>query len=446
MTDAARRHAGRHAGPWPVRQGRRGQPHLGRRPFGAGQLRGQGRPRGRRAEEGRRRDGRRPRRPPRRRTPASTSSSSDRPAPRTPSWTIFEERPEEGHDHLVADHADPAGARVRNAGRGRCAAAAGDHRRAGARWASSARSASCRRSRDSINHVILLIGLAVGVDYALFYLRRVREERAAGRSKEAAIEAAAATSGRAVLVSGVTVMIAMAGMYFAGAADVHVVRHGHDHRGRSRDARLAHGAARRALAARRPHREGPHPRPRPPAQPGRPRRHLVAHRRPGAAAPAAVGRPGDRAAGGAGDPGDRDGHRYAEHLGARCRRTSRSCRRSTTCRTRSPQENSSLDVVIKADDVTSPESRPALAKLEHAASRAQWRCFPVTTTSSNVSPDGTVGTLYGRDRRRRNGRAVGPGARGAAQRRGRPDARFGRRGRGLRWRPDRTGHATSTTR
>jgi RND superfamily putative drug exporter len=58
----------------------------------------------------------------------------------------------------------------------------------------------------------------VGVDYALFYLRRVREERAAGRSKEAAIEAAAATSGRAVLVSGGTVMLAMAGMYLAGAA------------------------------------------------------------------------------------------------------------------------------------------------------------------------------------------------------------------------------------
>ena len=71
---------------------------------------------------------------------------------------------------------------------------------------------------ESINHVILLIGLAVGVDYALFYLRRVREERSAGRSKDAAIEAAAATSGRAVLVSGITVMIAMAGMYFAGAA------------------------------------------------------------------------------------------------------------------------------------------------------------------------------------------------------------------------------------
>jgi uncharacterized membrane protein YdfJ with MMPL/SSD domain len=69
---------------------------------------------------------------------------------------------------------------------------------------------------SSINEVILLIGLAVGVDYSMFYLRREREEREAGRSEEAALAAAAATSGRAVLVSGLTVMIAMAGMYLAG--------------------------------------------------------------------------------------------------------------------------------------------------------------------------------------------------------------------------------------
>ncbi|MGN6190290.1 MAG: MMPL family transporter [Conexibacter sp.] len=69
---------------------------------------------------------------------------------------------------------------------------------------------------DSVGSVVLLIGLAVGVDYALFYLRREREERAAGRGPEAALEAAAATSGRAVLISGLTVMIAMAGMFIAG--------------------------------------------------------------------------------------------------------------------------------------------------------------------------------------------------------------------------------------
>ena len=71
---------------------------------------------------------------------------------------------------------------------------------------------------EAISSVVLLIGLAVGVDYSMFYLRREREERARGRSEEAALEAAAATSGRAVLVSGVTVIAAMAGMYFGGAA------------------------------------------------------------------------------------------------------------------------------------------------------------------------------------------------------------------------------------
>jgi RND superfamily putative drug exporter len=71
---------------------------------------------------------------------------------------------------------------------------------------------------SSINEVILLIGLAVGVDYSMFYLRREREERESGRSESASLEAAAATSGRAVMISGLTVMIAMAGMYLAGAS------------------------------------------------------------------------------------------------------------------------------------------------------------------------------------------------------------------------------------
>jgi uncharacterized membrane protein YdfJ with MMPL/SSD domain len=69
---------------------------------------------------------------------------------------------------------------------------------------------------DNVSAVVLLIGLAVGVDYSLFYLKREREERAAGRSESASLEAAAATSGRAVLVSGLTVMVAMAGMFLTG--------------------------------------------------------------------------------------------------------------------------------------------------------------------------------------------------------------------------------------
>ncbi len=71
---------------------------------------------------------------------------------------------------------------------------------------------------DAVTSVVLLVGLAVGVDYSMFYLRREREERARGKEERAALEAAAATSGRAVLVSGVTVAIAMAGMYLAGAS------------------------------------------------------------------------------------------------------------------------------------------------------------------------------------------------------------------------------------
>jgi uncharacterized membrane protein YdfJ with MMPL/SSD domain len=71
---------------------------------------------------------------------------------------------------------------------------------------------------EFINEIVLLVGLAVGVDYSLFYLRREREEKARGASPKDAVAIAAATSGRAVLVSGVTVMVAMAGMMLAGDA------------------------------------------------------------------------------------------------------------------------------------------------------------------------------------------------------------------------------------
>lgn len=68
----------------------------------------------------------------------------------------------------------------------------------------------------SASSVMLLMGLAVGVDYCLFYLRREREERAAGRDRRDALEVAAATSGRSVLISGLTVIVAMAGMFLSG--------------------------------------------------------------------------------------------------------------------------------------------------------------------------------------------------------------------------------------
>jgi RND superfamily putative drug exporter len=69
---------------------------------------------------------------------------------------------------------------------------------------------------DATNSVMLLMGMAVGVDYSLFYLKREREERRAGHGRDA-LQRAAATSGQAVLISGLTVLIAMAGMLFAGS-------------------------------------------------------------------------------------------------------------------------------------------------------------------------------------------------------------------------------------
>ncbi|MGB6573559.1 MAG: MMPL family transporter, partial [Trebonia sp.] len=69
---------------------------------------------------------------------------------------------------------------------------------------------------SSTFEVVVIIGMAVGVDYSLFYLRREREERAAGRSFPAALRIAARTSGRTIVVSGLTVMATMAGLFFVG--------------------------------------------------------------------------------------------------------------------------------------------------------------------------------------------------------------------------------------
>ena len=157
---------------------------------------------------------------------------------------------------------------------------------------------------ERISSVILLIGLAVGVDYSLFYLRREREERRAGHANEAALAIAAATSGRAVLVSGLTVMIAMAGMFLDRRHAFIVVRGRDDPGRRGRDARLADGPAGDAVEARRPGREGPRAVHASPA-PRRRRRvaRLGGDPRPRAAAAAHVGGAGRWAAGRARDPG-----------------------------------------------------------------------------------------------------------------------------------------------
>lgn len=68
-------------------------------------------------------------------------------------------------------------------------------------------------AEPTIYSMIVLIGMAVGVDYSLFYLKRERQERAAGRTTLDAVAIAAETSGHAILVSGGAVIASLAGLF-----------------------------------------------------------------------------------------------------------------------------------------------------------------------------------------------------------------------------------------
>jgi len=65
---------------------------------------------------------------------------------------------------------------------------------------------------ESYSEMILLLGLAVGIDYSLFIVSRFRFEREAGRPKLEAIAVASNTTGRAVVYAGVTVVISLLGL------------------------------------------------------------------------------------------------------------------------------------------------------------------------------------------------------------------------------------------
>ena len=73
-------------------------------------------------------------------------------------------------------------------------------------------------AESTVTSMIVLIGMAVGVDYSLFYLKREREERAKGHSSLDAVEIAAQTSGHSILVSGSAVVCSMAGLFLIGDA------------------------------------------------------------------------------------------------------------------------------------------------------------------------------------------------------------------------------------
>ncbi|MGH9175332.1 MAG: MMPL family transporter, partial [Vicinamibacterales bacterium] len=65
-----------------------------------------------------------------------------------------------------------------------------------------------------VSNMITMIGLAVGIDYALFIIERYREERLAGADVHDAIVTAGGTASRAVVFSGVTVVLALLGLLF----------------------------------------------------------------------------------------------------------------------------------------------------------------------------------------------------------------------------------------
>ncbi len=64
-----------------------------------------------------------------------------------------------------------------------------------------------------VRNIVALVGIGVCVDYALFIVRRFREERDMGRDRDAAVEVTMATAGRAVFFSGLTVAVAVAGLF-----------------------------------------------------------------------------------------------------------------------------------------------------------------------------------------------------------------------------------------
>ena len=167
-----------------------------------------------------------------------------------------------------------------------------------------------------IGVIVLLIGLAVGVDYSLFYLKREREERAAGRSERAALEAAAATSGRAVLDLRPDRDGRDGRDALHRRQDVHGLRHRDDDRGRRRRARLAHRPAGPARRARRQRRQAAGAVRAQAPPPGRRRPDVERDPRSRPAPPARLGRPRRRAPARARRSGAAHAHRHAGHRDA----------------------------------------------------------------------------------------------------------------------------------
>ena len=103
-----------------------------------------------------------------------------------------------------------------------------------------------------VTNMITMIGLAVGIDYALFIVARYREERVRGSDKLEAIGRAGATANRAVFFSGLTVVLALVGMLFVPKHDLPEPGHRCHRRGPARRGRLDDVASGSVGVARRP--------------------------------------------------------------------------------------------------------------------------------------------------------------------------------------------------
>ena len=226
--------------------------------------------------------------------------------------------------------------------------------------------------------VVLLVGMAVGIDYSLFFLRRQREERARGAAPYQAIVSAARTSGRAIVVSGLTVMTALAGLFLTGYAlftgmaigaivVVGIAVH-----------RFADCAARAAVLARGPGRQGPRPVPRPPTRGGTPIQGVVRPGAPGGPPPAAMGRRGhDR------DARDRRARAWHPPRLPGDRRPGEPARgiHHRDHPDGLPADPAPAEVIVTGQHLTGPAVTSAISKLESLAAKSGPIREPVTATS-----------------------------------------------------------------
>ena len=251
----------------------------------------------------------------------------------------------------------------------------------------------------------------------MFYLKREREERAAGRSERAALEAAAATSGRSVLISGLTVMVAMAGMFLTGDETFASFGVATIAGRRDRDARLADRPAGAALEARRPGRPRAGPARRPPAPRRRRGPDLGRDRRP---RPPAARRCRRSSPAGCSSRSRSPRSSCAWCSRARTRSRSRSPVVKTYDRMQQAFPGTALpaNVVVKAPNVNAPAVRAAIDRLEQRALASGRMHEPITV---DVNDDRHGREHHHPDRRQRAPTRESIASLSRAPRRDRPD-------------------------